>query len=69
MKNLKGLRKASGLTQLRLSMRSGVSLSRIVKSELEGIELRPEEIAAIRRILAPELAKNIGLALEFQTGN
>ena len=68
MKNLKGVRRASGLSQMNLSMRSGVSLSRIVKSEIAGLELRPEEIAAIRKILGSELAKSISLALEFQAG-
>jgi DNA-binding XRE family transcriptional regulator len=66
MKNLKGFRKAAGLTQVRSAKQSGVSLFRIVMAETEGIELRPEEIAAIRRILGPELAKSISLAIEFQ---
>jgi DNA-binding XRE family transcriptional regulator len=66
MKNLKGYRKAAGLTQVRLAKQSGVSLFRIVMAETEGIELRPEEIVAIRKILGAELAKRISLALEFQ---
>jgi predicted transcriptional regulator len=67
MKNLKGYRKAAGLTQVRLAKQSGVSLFRIVMAETEGIELRPEEITAIREILRP-LARAINTVLEFQTG-
>ena len=67
-KELKLLRGVGRLSQLKLATKSGVSHTRIIRFELEAIELRADEIAAIRKALAPELVKHISLALAFQSG-
>ena len=51
MKQLKNLRKVSGLTQWDLARATGIARSRICFIETERVEVRPEEERAIRRAL------------------
>ena len=56
MKQLRRLRKATGLTQIRLAAKAGVSQYRISLAETDQLELRPEETAALCAVLGSELA-------------
>jgi DNA-binding XRE family transcriptional regulator len=69
MGNIKELRKAAGLTQVKLARQSGVSRFRICMAETESLPLRPEEVEAINRAVAPELEKTLRVASTFQGVN
>lgn len=60
-KNLKELRRRSDLTQIDLARASRVSRSRIQLAEAGTVELRAEEIDAIRRALKPRLERTAEL--------
>lgn len=66
--DLRTSRKLARLTVIELSRRSGVSRWRLSMCETEGLKLRPDEIEALRRVLAPELVKAARFALDFQAG-
>lgn len=57
MKNLKKLRRDSGLTQYGLAGATGIHRWRISHAELGLITLTPEEIDMVRRILVAESKK------------
>jgi len=56
LQQLRRLRKATGLTQIRLAARAGVSHYRVSLAESGQISLRPQEIAALYAVLGSELA-------------
>lgn len=66
MNNLKALRKAAGLTQFQLAMKSGVSRFRTGMAESEGLELRADEIEAITNAVRPGIEQIVRLASAFQ---
>lgn len=61
--DIKDLRRRSALTQIELSQKSGVSRSRIQLAEAGLLELRPEEVQAIKNTVRPELARATELLL------
>jgi transcriptional regulator with XRE-family HTH domain len=54
---MKELRRASNLSQIKLSQRSGVSRFRIQLAEAGMLELRPSELQAIEEAVRPALAR------------
>jgi transcriptional regulator with XRE-family HTH domain len=57
MKNkLRELRRRSNLTQIELVRRSGVPRCRVQLAEAGTLELRPEELQAIKGVVTRELA-------------
>ena len=66
MGNLRAVRKAAGLSQIELAHRASVSRFRLSLAEAGALELREDEIAAIRFALAPELQKRGRVVSEFQ---
>ncbi len=66
MSNLKAIRKAAGLSQIELAHRANVSRFRLSLAELGSLELRQDEIAAIRTAIRPEIQKTAQLALELE---
>ncbi len=69
MASIRELRKAAGLTQVRLAQRSGVSRFRICMAETESLPLRTDEVEAINRAVAPELEKALRVVSTFQGVN
>ncbi len=67
--NLKELRRRSNLTQISLAQKSGVPRSRIQLAEAGTVELRPEELAAIKKAVTPELARTAELLAAELAGN
>ncbi len=65
MSNLKEIRRAAGLSQVRLALRANVSRFRISLAEAGEVELRPEELESIKRVVAPEIEKTARVASEF----
>jgi hypothetical protein len=61
--DIKNLRRRGALTQIELSRKSGVSRSRIQLAEAGLLELRPEELQAIKNTVRPELARATELLL------
>jgi transcriptional regulator with XRE-family HTH domain len=59
--NLKELRRRSNLTQIELAQKSGVPRCRIQLAEAGTLDLRPEELQAISRVVTPELARTTEL--------
>jgi transcriptional regulator with XRE-family HTH domain len=68
MQQLKRLRRASGLSQLRLSQLSGVSVNRISLAESGWLQLETVEIRSLYRALLPELTETLRVVQEFQAG-
>ena len=66
MSDLRTIRRASGLTQVQLAQKAGVSRFRICMAESGSLELRPDEIDAITQAVRPELAKTARIASEFE---
>ena len=60
-KNLKELRRRCDLTQIELAHQSGVPRSRIQLAEAGTLELRPEELEAIRKALGSGLERTAEL--------
>jgi len=60
-KNLKELRRRCDLTQVELAHQSGVPRSRIQLAEAGTLELRPEELEAIRKVLRTGLGRTADL--------
>jgi predicted transcriptional regulator len=60
-KSLKDLRRLCGVSQIELAHDSGVSRNRIQLAEAGTIELRSEEIQAIRKALKPRLERTAEL--------
>ena len=54
---IKELRRASNLSQIELSQKSGVSRFRIQLAESGTLELRPTELLAIKEALRPALTR------------
>ena len=63
--NLKLIRKATGMSQIQLAQRAKISRFRLSLAEAGAIELRQDEIAAIRDAMTPEIQKALRLAAEF----
>ncbi|MGA9647003.1 MAG: hypothetical protein WBQ76_13880 [Candidatus Korobacteraceae bacterium] len=66
MTDLRVIRKTARMTQTQLSKKARVSRFRIALAETEGIELRPDEIAAITKALQPGLERAQRVVAEFQ---
>ena len=66
MDNLKVIRKAAGLSQIGLARRAGVSRFRLYLAEAGTLELRPDEMVAINRAIAPELERVERIASEVR---
>jgi len=64
---LRELREAAGVPQIELARRCGISRFRIYEAEFGMRELTAEELQAIQRVLAPEFAKQVRAAAQFQT--
>jgi predicted transcriptional regulator len=58
---IKELRRRGDLTQIELAKKSGVPRSRIQLAEAGTIELRIEELQAIKEVVIPELARTAAL--------
>lgn len=65
MKNLKAIRRAAGMTQMQLIQKAGLSRFRFCMAEAGHLELRPDEIDAIRIALRPEMEKAVRIAAGF----
>jgi transcriptional regulator with XRE-family HTH domain len=57
---LRACRLAAGLTQAELAARAGVSASAIVNYERGSARPRPRRLAALARVLGPDLAAAAG---------
>ena len=69
MRNLRTLRKDSGLTQFSLAAATGIHRWRISHAELGLLKLESGEIAAIRKVLVAVARKNTTRVLaELETG-
>jgi DNA-binding XRE family transcriptional regulator len=66
MGNVKTIRKAAGLTQVQLAQKANVSRFRLCMAESGALELRPDEIEAIRKAVEPEIERTAQIASEFQ---
>ncbi len=66
MSTLKAIRRAAGLTQIQLSQKANVSRFRLALAETGSLELRPEELTAINKAVAPEMEKTARVAMEFK---
>lgn len=66
MTNLKALRKAAGLTQIRLARKAGVSRHRLCLAEIGELELRPDELAALNGAITTGIQQANRLAIELQ---
>ena len=66
MSTLKAIRKAAGLSQIKLAQRAHISRFRLSLAEAESLELRPEELAAISRVIKPEIEKTARIAVGFK---
>jgi predicted transcriptional regulator len=67
MIDLKSVRKAAGISQIQLAQRAGVSRFRISLAEADTLQLRPEEIDAIRHAVQPGMEKTARVAADFQS--
>ena len=65
MNNLKAIRKAAGLTQMQLIQKAGISRFRFCMAEAGHLELRPDELDAIRVAARPAMEKAVRIASEF----
>jgi len=63
---IRAIRKAAGLTQVQLSQIAGVSRFRLCMAESASLALRPDELEAINRALAPEMERAARIASEFR---
>jgi len=66
MSDLKAIRKAAGMSQIQLSQRAKISRFRLSLAEANSLELRPEEMSAIRDAVRPEIQKTARLTSEFE---
>lgn len=57
MDNLRAIRKAAGLTQMQLIQKAGLSRFRFCMAEAGHLELRPDELDAIRIAVRPEMER------------
>ena len=55
--DLKQEREISGLSQTAVSLRSEVPRTRLSAAECGEIELRPDEVAAVRKVIRREIEK------------
>jgi predicted transcriptional regulator len=67
MSDLKAIRKAAGLSQIELSRRASVSRFRISLAETGALDLTPQELAAIRRAVRPEIEQTARIAEELKS--
>jgi len=67
MSELRRVRESAGLPRIILADRAGISRFRLYEAERGVRKLTPEEIQAIGRVLAPEFAKQVRAAAQFQT--
>jgi predicted transcriptional regulator len=65
MQNLKVIRTAAGLSQMRLAQKAAVSRFRICMAESGYLELRPEEVSAITNTVRTEMEKTAREASEL----
>lgn len=67
MSNLKAIRKAAGFSQIRLADRANISRFRLSLAESGLLDLRGDELQAIRTAITPEIQKTARLASEFES--
>lgn len=60
---LRTIREAFGISQIDLARRACVSRFRLYEAECGSIELRPEEVEAIERVLKPAAARAVEAAV------
>ena len=65
--NLREIRKVSGLSQIELAHRAGISRFRLCLAEAGSIELRADERAAIAAAVRPEMQRTARIAHEFES--
>ena len=66
MSCIREIRKAASLTQFQLAQRSGVSRFRLCMAETDSLQLRPEELEAINKAVAPEIERARHVLSNFQ---
>lgn len=65
MDNLRAIRRAAGLTQMQLIERAGLSRFRYCMAEAGHLELRPDELDAIRIAVRPAMERTARTVSEF----
>jgi predicted transcriptional regulator len=65
--DVRTIRRASGLSQIQLSHKAGVSRFRLSLAETGSISLEPTELAAIMKAIRPEMERVSHITSEFQS--